>query len=92
MAKGSNSIPERLVNFRVFNDNKDLLGIATVELPEISAMTDTVSGAGIAGEVDSPVLGHFGSMTCTLTWRTIEGDVLSLAKQQSHTLEVRGSQ
>lgn len=92
MASGTNRVPERLVNFRVYNDNNDLLGIATVDLPEISAMTDTVSGAGIAGEVDSPVLGHFGSMTATFTWRTIESVAMTLAQQKAHAVEVRGSQ
>ena len=92
MANGTNRVPERLVNFRVYNDNNDLLGIATVDLPEISAMTDTVSGAGIAGEIDSPVLGHFGSMTTTFTWRTIESAALKLAQQKTHSVEIRGSQ
>lgn len=46
---------------------------------------------GIAGEVESPVMGHFGSMTTTLTWRTIEKSA-TLAKPGSHALEVRGSE
>ena len=53
MATG-NKVPERLVNFRVYNEGNDLLGVATVDLPSIEAMSDTVSGAGIAGEVESP--------------------------------------
>ena len=92
MANGANNVPERLINFRVWNENNDLLGIATVELPSIEAMTDTVSGAGIAGEVDSPVMGHFAAMETTFTWRTIEKSALVLAKQQAHQIEVRGSQ
>ena len=64
---GSNQIPERLINFRVYLDGSDLLGVASVELPSLESMSDTVSGAGIAGEVESPILGHFGSMTVTLT-------------------------
>jgi len=88
----TNPINEKLVNFRVYNDAKDLLGIATVDLPELAAMTDTVSGAGIAGEVDSPVLGHFQSMSVTLHWRTIEAAAMSLAAQKAHHLEIRGSQ
>ena len=72
MANGSNMIPERLIGFRVYNDSNDLLGIANVTMPTIEAMFDTVSGAGIAGEVETPVLGHYGSMTTTLNWRTIE--------------------
>lgn len=92
MANGSNKTPERLTNFRVYNDNNDLLGIATVDLPEIEAMTDTVSGAGIAGEVESPVIGHFASMTTTFTWRTVEKSAMELSKQVAHAVEVRGAQ
>ena len=88
----TNPIQEKLVNFRVYNNSNDLLGVATVDLPELSAMTDTVSGAGIAGEVDSPVLGHFQSMSVTLHWRTIEAAAMSLAAQKAHHLEIRGSQ
>lgn len=92
MASGENNVPERLINFRVYSDSNDLLGIATVDLPEIEYMTDTVSGAGIAGEVESPILGHFGSMTTTFTWRTIESKAINLAAQKAHTVDVRGSQ
>lgn len=91
-ARGANQVPERLIGFRVYNSNNDLLGIATVDLPELEAMTDTVSGAGIAGEVDSPVLGHYASMTTTFTWRTIEKAAMALSRQASHSVDVRGSQ
>ena len=89
---GNNIVPERLIGFRVYSESGDLLGIATVDLPEIEAMSDTVSGAGIAGEVESPILGHFGSMTTTFTWRTIERKAMDLCKQTGHSVEVRGSQ
>lgn len=89
---GQNQVPERLINFRVYNDGNDLLGVATVDLPELESMSDTVSGAGIAGEVESPVLGHYGSMTTTFSWRTIEKKAMELCKQKAHAVEVRGSQ
>ena len=92
MAKGANAVPERLINYRVYSEANDLLGVASVDLPEIAAMTDTVSGAGIAGEVDSPVLGHFQSMSLTLNWRTIEKAAAQLAAQKAHAIELRGSQ
>lgn len=92
MANGSNQISERLIGFRVYNDSNDLLGIANVTLPTIEAMSDTVSGAGIAGEVESPVLGHYSSMTATLNWRTIEKAAMELAAPGAHQVEVRGSQ
>lgn len=89
---GENKVPERLINFRVYNDGNDLLGVATVELPEITAMSETVSGAGIAGEVESPILGHFESMTTTFTWRTIEKGAMELSKQKAHSVDIRGAQ
>lgn len=92
MPKGTNQVPERLINFRVYNDSNDLLGVATVDLPELESMSDTVSGAGIAGEVESPVLGHYGSMTTTITWRTLEAAAMSLSAQKAHAIDVRGSQ
>lgn len=92
MAGGTNQVPERLINFRVYNDSNDLLGVATVDLPEIESMSDTVSGAGIAGEVESPVLGHYSSMTTTFSWRTIEQAAMKLSVQKAHAVEVRGSQ
>jgi P2 family phage contractile tail tube protein len=92
MASGTNQVPERLINFRVYNEGNDCLGIATVDLPEIQAMSDTVSGAGIAGEVESPIIGHFSSMTTTFTWRTIEKLAMKLCVQKAHTVDVRGSE
>lgn len=92
MAAGENKVPERLINFRVYKNGTDLLGVATVDLPELEAMSDTVSGAGIAGEVESPVLGHYSSMTTTFTWRTIEKSLAELSAQKAHKVEIRGSQ
>lgn len=86
-----NQVPEKLINFRVYEDGKDLLGVADAQLPSIEAMSDTVKGAGIAGEVDSPVLGHFGSMTLTLNWRTVTRPTVHLAQQRTHNLDLRGA-
>lgn len=81
------NVPEKLINFKVYQDGNDLVGIADVQLPSLDAMTETVKGAGIAGEFDSPVLGHFGSMETVLNWRTLE-----LAMQTGVNLDLRGAQ
>lgn len=88
----SNLVPERLINFRVYLEGNNLAGVATIDLPELEAMSDTVSGAGIAGEVESPILGHFSSMTTTINFRTVTADAVKLAGQRSHAIECRGSQ
>ena len=49
-------ISEKLVNFRVYEDGNDLLGVADVELSTLTAMTESIKGAGIAGKFDAPGL------------------------------------
>ena len=88
----SNKIPEKLTNYSAFLDGTDFLGTVDVELPSLEALTDTVKGAGIAGEIDSPVIGHYSSMTTKLNWRTLNGSSVKLAAQKTHALDFRGSQ
>ncbi|MCZ8520126.1 MULTISPECIES: phage major tail tube protein [Paenibacillus] len=86
-----NNVPEKLISYSVYHNGNDFLGTADVQLPSLEAMTDTVSGAGIAGEVDSPTIGHYSSMTLGLNWRTITKNNLSLAAPVAHALDFRGS-
>lgn len=79
-------VPEKLINFRVYKDSTDYIGLADVTLPSLEAMTETVSGAGIAGEVDSPTLGHMGSMETVLNWRTLEKTTWNLPLLPAYSL------
>ncbi len=89
----TNTIPETLVDFRVYQDgSKDLLGIADVALPDLEPMNTSIKGAGILGEVSAPVIGNFGAMTMTLNFRTINNDLLSVfGKAGPHSLDLRGA-
>lgn len=87
-----NVVPERLTAFRVYLDgSSDLKGVADIQLPSFEAMTETVKGAGIAGEYESPTLGHFQSMKLTLNWRTVSRETLRLLRQQAQRLDCRGA-
>ena len=85
-------VSEKLIGFRVYQDSTDYIGLADVTLPTLEAMTETVSGAGIAGEVDSPTLGHYGSMETVLNWRTLEKTNMGLAAPNGVQLDMRGAQ
>ena len=66
-----NQVPEVLNDFRVYEEGSDnCLGVAKVELPSESVMTQTVKGVGIAGDVEAPVIGHYSSMETKRTWNT----------------------
>lgn len=92
MAENINKMIVTLVDCRVYNDSKDLIGVANVDLPQLQPMTSSVSGIGIAGEVDFPVLGHYQSMTCTLHWKGIEKAAFDLSTFKAQSLEIRGEQ
>lgn len=85
-------IPEKLINFKCYNDANDLIGVTDIDLPSIEYMTETVKGAGVAGEIDSPTMGHFSNLETKLTWRTIEKSLLKLAGNKAHMLDLRGAQ
>lgn len=84
-------IPTVLNNFSAYAAGNIYLGVSDVDLPDLEAMTETVSGAGIAGEIDSPILGAFASMTTTLNWRTLDRSAFRLARQEGQALDFRGS-
>lgn len=84
----SNIIPEKSNNFMVYIDGEKQSGIAEGNLPSGQFMTSEVKGAGIAGIIDSPGLGHMQSMTIELTWRAITDKFIELLKPGGHELDM----
>ena len=84
-------VPEKLTAFKVYRDDVDLIWVAEVELPEIEMLKETHSGSGIAGEVETPVLGHTGSLTLKMTFRVWTPRLTRLVRPQAQHLVFRGS-
>ena len=83
------NVPTKNINFEVYDSfRRQLLGIAEVELPEFSAMTDEVAGAGIAGKIDLPSLGQFDSMVVKLAWRQTTAQAMGLLAPVEHSLGI----
>ena len=88
----TNPVPEKLSNFMVYRSGENaMLGLADVELTNLENMTETTTGAGIAGEVENPVVGHFKALSLKLKWRTTTVNVTTLAAPVAHHLDLRGS-
>ena len=62
------SRPEQTIAFRAYFQGTDLLGVATIEMPQVQFLTETISGSGVAGEYESPALGMTQSMSAKLSW------------------------
>lgn len=87
------AIPQVLHAFNIYESGNALAGISgDVTLPDLESMTETLSGPGIAGEIEAPVLGFFSSMTVEIPFAVIYGDYFRLMKfQKNCELMLRGS-
>lgn len=84
-------IPDKLVNFMCYDEGNQMLGITDVSLPTLSYITDEIQGAGIAGTIDSPVIGHFQSLTITINWRSLIAENITFLAPRTYLFDFRGS-
>lgn len=88
---GTNVIPALLTDARIYKDGDVLLGVGSIELPSFEYATETITGLGIAGEVDAPVVGHLKGLTLKIKWNTTSEKAASLLEPVAHHLDIRGS-
>ena len=81
-------VPEKGLNFSVYADGGELLGVAEAKFPNGEFMTTEIKGAGIAGVIDSPGMGHMQSITAELTWRTTTKEWANLLSPVGHVLDM----
>lgn len=78
MGKTAN-IPEIINNFNTYHNGNVMIGVSgAVSLPSLDAITETISGAGILGEYETSVVGHYGPMTQEVPFRILDTDIFSL--------------
>lgn len=83
---------ESVINFAVYEDSVEYVGMAGVTLPNLAAIVQTLSGAGIAGNVEVPVLGHYDVMSLTLNFRTTTEHSVRLSEPRRHNIDLRVAQ
>lgn len=89
---GAGIIPEKAINYKMYVDGATSeSAIVDVELPDIQFMTETISGAGIAGEIDSITLGHIQAMTIGINIRTLVQEDLKLLEQRAYSIEFKAA-
>lgn len=84
------NFPEKVNDMRVFVPGRpDYKGIGDVKLPSFEPLTDTISGAGLAGEYDSVSFGQFGSMKFGINWRMITDELEEFLKLDAVMVDCR---
>lgn len=72
-------IPTKINMFNLYAAGNKLLGISEeVTLPDFEALSETISGAGLLGEIDDPTVGHFGSMEQEVPFRVLDEDEVDM--------------
>lgn len=88
------SIPTKINRYNVYNSGNRLLGMGDeLTLPDFEASTETVSGAGILGEIDDPTPGYFTNQEIEIPFRILDKeatDMLDITKAVQ--LEIRGAE
>jgi len=73
-------LPELLNHFSLYNEAEQMIGITgAVDLPELSMMTDTISGSGVLGEIEESATGQFESMEMTIRWSCLSKEYFKAA-------------
>ena len=77
------------INLEVYEDSVNLLGVAKVQLPTIAYPTVSISGAGMMGNMNVPLIGMVDAMSATINFLTVTQAAASLAAPRQHLLDLR---
>lgn len=80
---------EAYIDFTVYENSRDLLGIAKATMPDIKFLTQTISGAGVAGNVEAVLKGMMDTMTLSLDFISATDAAVSLATPIKHNIDLR---
>lgn len=65
--------------YNCYQDGRKMVGLTDeVTLPDFDALTETLSGAGILGEIDEPTLGHFGASEIEITFLMVDNQMFGM--------------
>lgn len=86
-------IPTKVNRYNVYNEAERLLGVGDeLTLPGFEASSETVSGAGILGEIDDPTIGYFGNQEMEIPFRVLDQEAVDLLDMtRAVRLTVRGA-
>lgn len=88
------TIPTKVNKYNVYNKAERLLGVGDeLSLPDFEASSETVSGAGILGEIDDPTVGYFGNQEMEIPFRVLDPEAVDMLDMtKAVQLTIRGSQ
>ena len=80
-----------VVDFRVYDEGEENLGVANATLPNLTFMTQQISGVGVAGNLEA-VTPLLDALTLGLQFQLFSKRALSLCGPRRHTVILRAAQ
>lgn len=90
----SKAIPEVINNFNVYNgEGNNFVGItAEMNLAPLTNLVESISGAGISGNYNAPIIGHYDSIQQEVPFRVLYKEMADLANPLKPTrVNIRGA-
>ena len=86
-------IPLLTAQLNVFVDGGTKeLGLSEVTYPNLAALAETITGAGIMGEIEIPSRGHFSAMEFLMNFRAMLDNPLNYAVGKTYNFDCRTAQ
>lgn len=90
-------IPEIINKFALYkgevNEKNKFLGVTgEVSMPDLQNMTETITGAGILGEIEAANPGHYSNIDMEIPFIGLCNDVLQFSETETTNLVMRMSQ
>ena len=87
-------IPTKINKYNVYNSGERLLGTGDeMTLPDFESASETVSGAGILGEIDDPTVGYFTNQELEVPFRLLDREAVDMMDMtKAVRLTLRGAQ
>lgn len=81
-----------VINYALYENNTEYVGITQADLPSLEFITSTITGAGIAGEIEAILVGQMKAMSITLKHTILTSNAIKLSTPEIHTWELREAQ
>ena len=81
--------PEAYIDFEVYEDARNFIGISQATLPNITFLTQQITGAGISGNVEAVLTGMVDAMSLTLNFRNATDAAVAMMSPQRHNIDLR---
>lgn len=80
---------EAYIDFTIYQNSRDLIGVAKAKLPDIKFLTQSLTGAGVAGNMEAVLKGMVDAMTLGLDFISATDAAVNLCAPVKHNIDLR---